>query len=213
VLQGDLFACGPAGVREGSPRERIDLGNGAWVDVWRNWFTGTDDLAERLMETVDWRQHRRWMYERMVDEPRVSRWYSSGEDLPDPALSVYRAAAAELYGVRFGAMGLNFYRDGNDSVAFHSDRELRHLDDTLVVIMTLGAARPFLLRPSGGGRSIDLRPGSGDLLVMGGTCQEKWQHAVPKLARSVGPRISASIRWARKGGAEQQWAPPDRSAA
>lgn len=213
MLQGDLFACGPAGVREDSTRQRTDLGAGAWVDVWRNWFSGTDDLAERLIGAVDWEHHRRWMYDRIVDEPRVSCWYSSDESLPDPALDVYRAAAGGLYGVGFGAMGLNFYRDGHDSVAFHADRELRHLDDTLVVILTLGAARPFLLRPTGGGRSIDLRPGSGDLLVMGGTCQEQWEHAVPKLSRSVGPRVSASIRWARQGGPEQRWAPPDRSAA
>ena len=95
-------------------------------------------------------------------------------------------------------MGLNYYRDGADSVAFHADQELRHLDDTLVAIVTLGAARPFLLRPQGGGRSIDLHPGSGDLLVMGGACQAKWEHGVPKVAAGAGPRISASIRWARR---------------
>jgi alkylated DNA repair dioxygenase AlkB len=97
--------------------------------------------------------------------------------------------------VTFGALGLNHYRDGTDSVAWHADRELRHLDDTLVAILTLGATRPFLLRPTGGGRSIDLRPASGDLLVMGGRAQACWEHAVPKTAHATGPRISASIRW------------------
>jgi alkylated DNA repair dioxygenase AlkB len=65
----------------------------------------------------------------------------------------------------------------------------------LVAILTLGATRPFLLRPTGGGRSIDLRPGSGDLLVMGGRAQACWEHAVPKTTRAAGPRISASLRW------------------
>lgn len=208
--QGNLFAAGPAGAREGVRFERLDLGDGAWVDVARGWFGGSDDLADRLMQAVPWCAHRRWMYDRMVDEPRLSRWYSRGEALPDRALARFRVAAGRRYGVRFAAMGLNFYRDGSDSVAFHADRELRHLDDTLVAILTLGAARPFLLRPAGGGRSIDLRPSSGDLLVMGGRCQETWEHAVPKVGRGAGARLSVSVRWARHGGAEDSWAPADR---
>jgi alkylated DNA repair dioxygenase AlkB len=209
-IQGSLFAGGPAKVHADARFERIELGDGAWVDVSRGWLGGADDLMERLAETVDWQHHRRWMYDRLVDEPRVSRWYGSGDELPDPALDSFRKAVGRHYRVRFGAVGLNYYRDGRDSVAFHSDRELRHLDDTLVAIVTIGSARPFLLRPSGGGKSIDLRPNSGDLLVMGGTCQLQWEHAVPKVSRGAGPRISASIRWAKKGGYEREWAPPDR---
>lgn len=212
-LQGDLFASGPAGVRAEAVFERIELGDGAWVDVARNWYCGADDLLERLVAVVDWRQHRRWMYDRMVNEPRLSRWYAAGDALPDRSLARFRAAASRRYGVRFAAMGLNFYRDGRDSVAFHSDRELRHLDDTLVAILTLGAARSFLLRPAGGGRSIDLRPASGDLVVMGGSCQAGWEHCVPKSSAVAGPRVSASVRWARRGGAERRWAPPDRGEA
>ena len=152
------------------------------------------------------------MYDRMVDEPRLSRWYRATDPLPDEALAWFRVAVGRHYRVRFGAVGLNYYRDGRDSVASHADRELRRLEDTLVAIVTLGAARPFLLRPQGGGGAIDLRPGSGDLLVMGGTCQATWEHAVPKVTAGAGPRISASIRWARgAGGAEQEWAPPDRT--
>lgn len=212
-VQGSLFAGGQPGARPDTPFERIELAGGAWVDVARNWFGGADDLAARLMTGVDWRHHRRWMYERLVDEPRLSRWYRADEPLADEALAHFRMAAGRRYGVRFGAMALNFYRGGADSVAFHTDRELRHVDDTLVAILTLGAVRPFLLRPVGGGRSVDLRPASGDLIVMGGTCQETWEHAVPKVTRGCGPRISASIRWARTGGYEREWAPSDRRPA
>jgi alkylated DNA repair dioxygenase AlkB len=208
--QGNLFAAGPVEVHGDAPFERVDLGDGAWVDVARGWLGGADDVADRVIRGTDWRHHRRWMYDRMVDEPRLSRWYASGEQLPDEALAWFRVAMGRRYGVGFAAMGLNYYRDGNDSVASHADRELKHLDDTLVAILTLGAARPFLLRPAGGGRSIDLRPASGDVLVMGGTCQEHWEHGVPKVGAGAGPRVSASIRWARKGGPEKEWAPPDR---
>jgi alkylated DNA repair dioxygenase AlkB len=196
--QASLFAAGPTTPRRGATFERTDLGDGAWVEVARDWLSGSDDLLGRLAHQVAWHQRRRRMYDRMVDEPRLTRWYHPGDDLPEPALVEFRSAMASRYRVRFGAMGLNYYRDGHDSVAFHADRELRHLDDTLVAILTVGAPRPFLLRPSGGGRSLDLRPGPGDLLVMGGACQARWEHAVPKVPSGVGPRISASIRWVRR---------------
>jgi alkylated DNA repair dioxygenase AlkB len=210
--QGSLFAGGPIGIRPSTEFERIDLRADAWVDVARAWLGGADQLCASLIGAVEWRHHRRWMYDRMVDEPRLSRWYAIDEPLPEEGLACFRMAVGRHYGVGFGAMGLNYYRDGRDSVAFHRDRELRILDDTLVAIVTLGAARPFLLRPVGGGRSVDLRPGSGDLIVMGGTCQSHWEHGVPKVAAGSGPRISASIRWVGgAGGAEKEWAPPDRA--
>jgi alkylated DNA repair dioxygenase AlkB len=210
VAQTSLFAGGPVAIRPEPRFDRIDLGGGAWVDVARDWLGGADDLCMRLIDGVDWQHHRRWMYDRMVDEPRLTHWYAASDPLPEEGLAWFRVAVGRRYGVRFGAMGLNYYRDGNDSVAPHSDRELRHLDDTLVAILTLGAARPFLLRPQGGRPSIDVHPGSGDLLVMGGTCQATWEHAVPKVSAGAGPRISASIRWAKELGAEEEWAPPDR---
>jgi alkylated DNA repair dioxygenase AlkB len=202
VAQPSLFAAGPVGITPSSRTERIELAGGAWVDLTRDWLGGADEVCARLAGTVAWRQRRRRMYDRVLDEPRLTRWYRRRDDLPDPALTTFRAAMTERYrrsagpAVEFGALGLNHYRDGADSVAWHADRELRHLDDTLVAILTLGAARPFLLRPTGGGRSIDLHPASGDLLVMGGRAQACWEHTVPKTTRAVGPRISASIRWA-----------------
>src|SRR5262249_32898576 len=104
-----------------------------------------------------------------------------------------RAALERRYSSSFGGLFLNYYRDGDDSVAFHRDREVRELDEGYVAIVTLGGPRPFLLRPFGGGHSVDVRPASGDLLVMGGRCHAEWEHGVPKVARA-GPRISVSLR-------------------
>ena len=177
--------------------ERIDLGQGSWVEIARSWLHGADTLLDSLADDVDWRCGRRWMYDRMVDDPRLSRLYRRDDPVPHPSFPMIRAALVDRYAVAFGGFGLNYYRDGRDSVAFHRDRELRHLNDTLIAIVTLGATRPFHLRPLGGGRSIDLRPGSGDLLVMGGRCQTAWEHCVPKTA-SAGPRISVTLRWASK---------------
>ncbi len=177
--------------------ERVDLQDGSWVKIARSWLHGADTLLDALADGVDWQCGRRWMYDRMVDDPRLSRLYRRDDRVPHPSFTTIRAALVDRYAVAFGGFGLNYYRDGRDSVAFHRDHELRHLDDTLIAIVTLGATRPFHLRPLGGGRSLDLRPGSGDLLVMGGRCQTAWEHAVPKTA-SAGPRISATLRWASK---------------
>lgn len=208
LIQPSLLGSGPLAIHRDTAWERIDLGDGAWVELGRDWLGGADGLCEELIGAVAWAHHRVKMYDRWLDEPRLTRWYRRGEALPHPMLDAFRSAMTRRYlatpaapattATTFGAMGLNYYRDGADSVAWHADRELRHLDDTLIAILTLGAARPFLLRPKSGGRSIDLRPASGDVLVMGGTSQLHWEHAVPKTAHCLGPRISASVRWVRR---------------
>ena len=197
--QRSLFAAGAPLIDREAPWERIDLGDGSWIDVARDYLRGADTVLDEMVDTVPWQSGRRFMYDRMVDDPRLSHRYAAVEDVPHPVLADVRADLVDRYGVPFGALGLNFYRDGRDSVAFHRDRELRELDDTVVVILTLGARRPFRVRPFGvrGARSRDLAPASGDVLVMGGTCQREWEHGVPKVA-SAGPRVSAMWRWAHR---------------
>jgi alkylated DNA repair dioxygenase AlkB len=199
AYQTSLLGAGDPAVDPAVPFERMWLDDQSWVDVARGWLHGADTLLDALIESVDWQQHRRWMYERMVDDPRLSRWFTTDEPLPHPALAPVRSALEAKYDVPLGGIGLNYYRDGRDSVAPHRDRELRHLDDTLIAIVTLGARRPFLIRPKGGGKSRDISPASGDLLVMGGRTQVNWEHSVPKVKRA-GPRISVTWRWSSQKG-------------
>ena len=206
-LQGTLGGAGPPALDGTASFERLRLDATSWVDLGRGWLCGADTLLAAGVPAVAWRQGRRQMYDRVLDDPRLSRWYQATDALPHPALDAVRAALAARYRVPFGAVGLNYYRDGRDSVAFHRDRELRHLDDTLVAILTVGAARPFLIRPRAGGPSRDLRPGSGDLLVMGGRAQADWEHSVPKVARA-GPRVSVSLRWSSRTGPPTPPVPP-----
>lgn len=194
--QRTLLGTGEPDIVASEPFTRVQLDDRSWVDLARGWLAGSDSLLDVLVEAVDWHQGRRWMYDRMVDDPRLSRWYPVGEPVPHPAFDAIRAALEARYGVELGTVGLNYYRDGRDSVAPHRDRELRELDETIVAIVTLGAKRPFLVRPRGGGKSRDLSPASGDLLVMGGRTQMDWEHAVPKVAHA-GPRVSATWRWSR----------------
>lgn len=201
VLQGSLFATG----REAGPRplgvgaERTALADGAWVDLRRSWVEGADDLFVRLMGSVPWRAGQRTMYGRRVDVPRLQSFYEEGSEVPDPVLAECRRVLDRHYhpelGEPFRTLGLCLYRDGDDGVAWHGDTIGRAAaEDTLVAIVSLGAPRPLLLRPLGGGRSIRFELASGDLLVMGGSCQRTWQHAVPKTRRPVGPRISVQFR-------------------
>ena len=194
ALQGTLQGAEGPTIDPAVAFERVALDDTSWVDLARGWLRGADTLLDVLVRTVPWRQGRRHMYGRLVDDPRLSHWYGDGDELPHPALDQIRTVLAARHAVPFAAVGLNYYRDGRDSVASHRDRELRDVDDALVAIVTLGAARPFLIRPHDGGASRDIRPGSGDLLVMGGRTQADWEHAVPKV-RAAGPRVSISLRW------------------
>jgi alkylated DNA repair dioxygenase AlkB len=192
--QGSLFALGGPEAVPDAPTDRIVLDPTSWVDVTRGFLAGADEVCASLIESVDWRCHRRRMYDRVLDDPRLSRWFAVDEAPPHPVLVEARRVLVERHRRPFGGPGLNYYRDGRDSVAPHRDRELRELDDSLVAVLTLGARRPFHLRPRGGGPSIDVAPASGDLLVMGGRCQLAWEHGVPKVA-AAGARVSVSWRW------------------
>lgn len=182
----------------GSVRRTV-LGHGAWVDVRPGWLPGADALFGKLLRTVPWRAERRPMYDRIVDVPRLLCFYGEGEPLPDPALTAARDALSRYYlpelGEELVTAGLCLYRDGRDSVAWHGDRTGRgRTQDTVVAIVSLGTARPLLLRPRGGGPALRHDLGHGDLLVMGGSCQRTWEHAVPKSARVSGARVSVQFR-------------------
>jgi alkylated DNA repair dioxygenase AlkB len=195
--QASLFGDGePAFDERFTGVVRHELTDGAWVDEARGWVTGADSLFERLLAGTPWRQRDIWMYERQVPEPRLThRWLLDDEDPPLTILRTMAAALGERYGVVFTQVGTNLYRDGSDSVAWHGDRVARELPEATVAVLSLGAPRPFKLRPKGGGTSIGLLPGPGDLLVMGGSCQRTWDHAVPKVS-SAAPRMSVQFRHA-----------------
>jgi alkylated DNA repair dioxygenase AlkB len=202
AVQASLFDAADAEATPaplGATVHRTQLGDGAWLDVRRGWLAGSDALVERLVGAVDWRAERRQMYDRVVDVPRLVRFYDEDEPLPDPDLDTIKAAlndnyAAEL-GEPFRTAGLCLYRDGHDSVAWHGDRIGRgSSEDTMVAIVSIGAPRALLLRPRGGGAAQRHEVGHGDLAVMGGSCQRTWEHAIPKTAHSVGARISLQFR-------------------
>jgi alkylated DNA repair dioxygenase AlkB len=201
-FQASLLDCAPAvHVGElGNSVQRKQLSGGAWIDLRPRWISGADTLFEHLRDTVPWHAERRPMYDRVVDVPRLLSFFGEDDPLPDAALVQAKAKLDAHYerelGERFATAGLCLYRDGRDSVAWHGDRIGRgNTEDTMVALIVLGAPRALLLRPRcGGGPTLRHDLGHGDLLVMGGSCQRTWEHAVPKTAKAVGPRISVQFR-------------------
>ncbi len=200
-FQGTLFDAGPGPAPAGpSPLApaRTTLTRGAWLDVQRNWLGDADDVLATMAREVPWRAERRQMYDRVVDVPRLVHTYGVGEPLPHPVLEAARDALSDHYrpelGEPFVTAGCCYYRDGRDSVAWHGDRIGRGRSvDTMVAIVSVGDPRRLALRPRGGGESISVEMGHGDLVVMGGSCQRTWEHSIPKVAHA-GPRMSVQFR-------------------
>jgi alkylated DNA repair dioxygenase AlkB len=192
---GSEPALGPLGTTV----RRTPLTRGAWVDVSPGWLAGSGDVFSRLLETVPWRAEKRHMYDRVVDVPRLLCFYGEDAPLPDPVLVAARRALNVHYGAELGeefrTAGLCLYRDGRDSVAWHGDTIGRgQTEDTMVAILSLGTPRALMLRPRGGGDARRYELGHGDLIVMGGSCQRTWEHAIPKASRVAGARISVQFR-------------------
>jgi alkylated DNA repair dioxygenase AlkB len=166
------------------------LGAGAWVEVVPRWVQGADALFEAVLTAGRWKSRTRRMWDKVVDEPRLT---TGGWDEPPEPLPAMAEALSGRYGLDLSQVSANLYRDGTDSVAWHGDTSGRRRETTVVVILSLGEPRRFLLRPKGGGRSIRLEPAGGDLLVLGGTCQRTFDHSVPKCS-GAGSRIAVMFR-------------------
>jgi alkylated DNA repair dioxygenase AlkB len=163
-----------------------------------------DAYFEALRDGVDWHAQRRIMYEREVDVPRLMahfRFDSAGsvvDGITDAAFEILRDIAArvtEAVRAPFNSVGLNFYRDGNDSVAPHNDRLQELAAGEPIALLSLGATRRMLIRSKRSGEPavpIDLAAGS--LLVMSYVSQRHYTHGVAKTRASVGPRISVALR-------------------
>ncbi len=192
AFQGSLLSEATPAL-SGVTVSRRTLARAAWVDHAPGWLAGADSLFQSLVEGLEWGHRRVRMYERDLDEPRLTASLAGTALERFPVLTDVIGALAARYDETFTSSWLNLYRDGRDSVAWHGDRVARDQLTGLVAIVSVGERRPFRLRPKGGGPAIGYELGRGDLLVMGGTCQRTWDHAVPKVAKA-GPRISLTFR-------------------
>lgn len=150
------------------------------------------DLMRRLGALGGWEQRSRWMYDRNVLEPRLTNEFRDLSLAPG-FLVALAEALSEYCAVPYDAIWLNWYRDQSDSTSWHADRPANEPATAIVPVVSLGATRRFLIRPTGGGSSVAFTPAGGDVLIMRGRCQRDWQHCVPKQRGPVGGRMSLNF--------------------
>ena len=191
--QANLFAQGPPTVNSAAEIVRHQLDDVSWLDISHGWLNGADELMLELSDLLQWASARRPMYGRLVQEPRLTSAIDLDTVDTPHVIAAMAKALDSHYHESIDSVWVNYYRDGHDSVAWHSDRVGQTHINPIVAIVSLGGPRKLLLRPLGGGRSRSYTLASGDLLAMGGGCQHHWEHAIPKVA-SAPPRMSVTLR-------------------
>jgi alkylated DNA repair dioxygenase AlkB len=174
------------------------------VDYWPHWVDDHQSLFDRLRDEISWEQHEITVFGRTVPIPRLTAWmgdaayrYSGivNEPIPWPsAVAAIRERLERELGVGFNSCLANLYRDGSDSMGFHSDDEPELGPEPTIASISLGARRRFVLRHRVNGERWTWDLGEGDLLVMRDESQREYAHALPKTARRIGPRMNLTFR-------------------
>jgi len=164
----------------------------SWITYLSGLVVGHRRLIEELVAVATWEQRQRWMFNRMVDEPRLTAEYTDLAAAP-ALLADLTASLSSHLAIPYDGIWINWYRDHHDGTGWYADRPANNLETAVVPVLSLGAARRFPIRPVGGGKSVVFTPVGGDLLIMHGRCQRDWQHSVPKQKTPAGPRISLNF--------------------
>lgn len=195
--QEDLFSSEAASLAldtSFATAKRIAIDAHSWVEIVPGWMAGSRILLKRLETAVPWEQHDRRLFEQTFREPRLTASYPHLDLVPECALLDAARALSKHYGVEYDSLWLNLYRNGQDSTGWHRDRFSCRQPGCIVPVLTLGATRRFLIKPRSGGASHAFKPGSGDLIVMGGRSQQDWVHSVPKDPSVAENRISINFQ-------------------
>lgn len=174
------------------------------VDYVPAWVWNPEALFTRLRAELAWEHHDITLFGRTVPTPRLTAWigdsaytYSGVVNGPHPwppGLGRLRDRLGELVGVDLNSCLANLYRDGSDSMGYHSDDEPELGPRPVIASLSLGARRGFTLRHRVSRRRWSWTLGEGDLLVMRDESQSDYAHAVPKTSRPVGPRMNLTFR-------------------
>jgi alkylated DNA repair dioxygenase AlkB len=199
MLQDDLF--GPV---EGTPTELLPYDPS--VIVHRGAVPAARELTEVLLSGLPWRSQQIMMFGKLIDEPRLSSWHGdpgaeyrySGISLQPQAwtteLSAIKQICEELSGARFNSVLANLYRNGRDSMGWHSDDEPELGPEPVIASVSLGAIRRFDLRHRITKETVQVQLGPGDLLVMSRASQRCWMHQIAKTTKVTEPRINLTYR-------------------
>ena len=192
--------------------QRTELEPGVFVTLTRAFVPEPEasDVLARLIEEIGWEQGSVRFFGKLVPEPRLSAWFGdrdytySGRTVKSapftPTLASLLSRVEASADAKFNAVLVNRYRDGRDSMGFHSDDEAELGRHPVIASLSFGVARRFVLEKKKGGvrarasSRFAVELGHGDLFVMGGACQERYRHAVPKQVRVEGERVNLTFR-------------------
>ncbi len=195
--------------------ERVfQLSFGAWVAFWEGWLPAARarELEEALLRHLSWEQRHIVLFGKHILQPRLIAWAGelpyrySGQTLEprpwpsglEPLLTPIHSRLARHSGIDFNHVLINRYRDGKDSMGYHADAEPELGPDPVVACLSLGQTRRFSLRPHARGSAqspLNLSLTHGSLLIMGGTCQRHYRHAVPREPNAApAERVSLTFR-------------------
>ncbi|MEO5890930.1 MAG: alpha-ketoglutarate-dependent dioxygenase AlkB [Ferruginibacter sp.] len=177
---------------------RFDIPDAKLI-LWEQFFekAESDKLYETHLEQTPWQQRERKMYDRMVPDPRLTAWYGAQENNNwTPELIMIKEKVEAVSDISFDSVLLNLYRDGRDSVSWHSDKKPSSGSNPPIASVSFGATRPFRLRHKFDkdikGLEIPLTHGS--FLLMAGAMQDFWEHHIPKTGKIIAPRINLTFR-------------------
>lgn len=165
------------------------------------------NLLQKFIAETPWKQKVMRMYDKEVITPRLTAWYADTETydytslrmaeplLWTPELLSIKKRAEEIAGVTFNSVLLNYYRDGNDSVAWHSDNEKALGTHPVIASVSFGQVRSFDIRnKQDHSHKYSIRLESGALMIMKGNLQTDWEHRVPKSINPMRPRVNLTFR-------------------
>lgn len=201
MSQFDLF-----GTSE-DEKELFQVENGQYIFI-PNFFSIEESnyLFSRLDSTISWKQEKMNMYGKEVLFPRLTAWYGDSDrpysfsgitltPLPwtEELIQIKKKIETKTSAI-FNSVLLNKYRDGSDSISWHTDDEKELGKNPIIASVTFGGTRNFQLRHRDTGEKINLELSHGSLLIMQGELQHFWQHQIPKTKKQVDPRINLTFR-------------------
>lgn len=200
-MQADLFGNTP------EPGEVIKVTNGEYR-YFPNFFkrTDADRLLKAFMENIEWKQEEMNMYGKVLKFPRLTAWYGNNDKpysfsgitlQPHPwneELKEIKSLIEPICENEFNSVLLNLYRDGNDSISWHTDAEKELGKNPMIASVNFGAERDFQLRHRTTGEKETITLQHGSLLIMQGELQHYWQHQVPKRKKVDKPRVNLTFR-------------------
>ena len=171
---------------------------GTELKLWEQFFprSESDHYYQKFISDTPWAQYRRKMYDKIVPDPRLTAWYGKNGNEWTPELIAIKSKVEAVAGAQFDGVLLNYYRDGNDSVSWHSDNLPASGKATAIASVTFGEKRVFKVRHKTRKdiQQLNIPLTHGSLLLMGETMQLHYEHHIPKTAKEISSRINLTFR-------------------